>query len=198
MLPDFPELKKKFVELLNKYGEGKLNHFSGFLQQVKKYRHYEGERWIVKQEDSTETESSYKTASSEFVIHNSQIPTMNWRKLQELIDKSMLEMAHQTEEQLFKSLFADLHEQNRIMNHPDSEITIDAILQSLDALLISFDKDGNQVMPTIMVSPEMGEQLKPKLEQWNNDPEINQRFEKLTERKREEWRVRESRRKLVD
>jgi hypothetical protein len=198
MLPDFPELKKKFVELLNLYGEVRLNYFLGIFQEVKKYRHYEGERWIIKQEGGTETESSYKTASSEFVIHNSQVPEMNWHKIRELIDKSMFEMAHQTEDQLFKSLISDLHEQNRVMNHPDNEITIDAILQGLDTMLISFDKDGNQIMPTIMVSPEMGEQLKPKLEQWNNDPEINQRFEALTERKREEWRVRESNRKLVD
>jgi hypothetical protein len=58
---------------------------------------------------------------------------------------------------------------------------LDAMLETIDAVEISFDRDGNPKLPTIVMHPDMAANLV------EPTPEYQERFDKIIERKRNEW-----------
>jgi hypothetical protein len=46
--------------------------------------------------------------------------------------------------------------------------------------------------------PKMWETIKDDVTSWEQDPELDARYKEIIARKKEAWRARESRRKLVD
>lgn len=63
----------------------------------------------------------------------------------------------------------------------------------------SFDPETEE--PTGMsfvMHPDTAAKIIPLVKEWEQKPEFKARYEQLVERKREEWRARENRRKLVD
>jgi hypothetical protein len=71
-------------------------------------------------------------------------------------------------------------------------------LEALDKILIEFDDQGQPYLPTMFVSPELGNRIKDKLPEWESDPNHKKQFDELINKKRAEWNDRESHRKLVD
>ena len=63
---------------------------------------------------------------------------------------------------------------------------------------MDFDDEGRPNGMTVAVPPEIGKRVPDLLKQWESDPTCKQRFEELMAKKRESWRDRENRRKLVD
>jgi len=70
---------------------------------------------------------------------------------------------------------------------------LDLIMTMWESMDIDFDETGNPRLPTIVASSKIREQL----EKQEITDEQKERFEQLIERKRFEWRDRESNRKLV-
>ena len=63
--------------------------------------------------------------------------------------------------------------------------------------LIDFDEKGNPILPTIVLHPDMMKRIEGKLAEWESDPELQARRKNILAKKKEEWRDRESNRKLV-
>jgi hypothetical protein len=72
------------------------------------------------------------------------------------------------------------------------------LMDMLETMPIDFDRSGKPKMPTVVLHPDMFRSIEPKLREWEKDPELRARREAMLARKKEEWRVRESRRRLVD
>jgi hypothetical protein len=197
MLPDFPKIKSKLQDYWNQYGEYRLRIHSQTMNIGSSHRNYEGNQWTVQREDGTETTSSYKKAESAIKIHFDDVPNLTPDKIAAKIDQLTHDMASQVDEQLFQTLMSVGEQTDRVVDGSNRSF-IDNMLHSLESMLISFDKDGAPRMPTAFVSPQMAEQLKDKIPEWNNDPDIDQKYNEIMMRKREEWRDRESSRRLVE
>lgn len=73
------------------------------------------------------------------------------------------------------------------------------ILEIFRTVEMEFDPKTLQLLPgfQFVMHPETAAKVVPKIQEWEKDPEFKAKHERIMERKREEWRDREARRKLV-
>ncbi len=72
--------------------------------------------------------------------------------------------------------------------------SIDLLLEFLEEMAIDFDEAGNSSRLALVAHPK----LRPSIVKVMSQAEIDPRYQELMERKKEEWRVRENNRKLLD
>jgi len=69
----------------------------------------------------------------------------------------------------------------------------------LSQIQMEFDPaTGKPTGHVFSMHPDTAAKVIPKLQAWEQDPAFKEEYERILEEKREEWRVREDRRKLVD
>ena len=190
MLPDFPSQKAKLIELWNFYTQKKQSQFLGIFSDVPSHHHHEGNDWIIEREDGSHSVQPYHQASAAFSVSMDEIPDLTPDKIARKLDHVAQEMAKQVEQQLFQTLLQDMEESGRVINHQGQGLDYELILEALESITISFNKDGSPNLPTMFVSPEMGKNIKNDLKSWNEDAELSRRFDVIIERKKEEWRAR--------
>jgi hypothetical protein len=78
------------------------------------------------------------------------------------------------------------------------KFSFDLFLEVLAKMQLEFDERGKWIPPTLVMNPKMAAAVKEEALQWEKDPVYMDRLRRLLARKHEEWRERESRRKLVD
>ena len=77
-------------------------------------------------------------------------------------------------------------------------ISIDHFFEVLEKVSRDFDEHWKTRWSSVATTnPELFQSIAKIIEEAKSDPEIQQRFDAIMERKREEWRVRENNRKLV-
>lgn len=72
MLPDFPKIKKKHVESINKYLK-ELIHQDPLFSGIRVEHHFEGSRMSYKTVDGEPNETEYQAASSEFQVKREDV-----------------------------------------------------------------------------------------------------------------------------
>jgi hypothetical protein len=76
-------------------------------------------------------------------------------------------------------------------------VSKELLLQMLEKLAIDFDQNGNPELPAIVAGTKICEALVRLGGELDNDADWERRFGEIIARKKEEWRARESDRKLV-
>jgi hypothetical protein len=73
-------------------------------------------------------------------------------------------------------------------------------LKMLETVQINFDSQGRPDISSthLVMQPDQAAQVEPLLAQWEVDESFQRRYREIMLKKREEWRDRESNRKLVD
>ena len=92
-----------------------------------------------------------------------------------------------------KTLSEAAEEASNVTSTDGKTLSVDMILEMVKKMHLSFDEEGNPSGLTFAGSPKLRPVLAEIISQAESDP----RYQALMEQKREEWRVRESRRKLV-
>lgn len=193
MLPDFLKTKEKLKRMLDsERKKAELSHL-GPVADVPKSMIFEGNKFITIHKNGSCEEIKMEKATSRLEVKWEEVETMTHETVLNKIDDVAKEMA----EQIAKSFYKTLSEAaegvgNVSLSHGES-LTVDLFLEMLEKMHVSFDKDGNPSGLTFAGSPK----LRPALVKVISQAEADPRYQELMERKREEWRVRESRRKLV-
>jgi hypothetical protein len=91
----------------------------------------------------------------------------------------------------------------RVGNAVDAQgkpFSADLYFEMLEKIQVDFDSWGRPDTSgaRLVMHPDMAERVIPMMAQWENDTAFQQRYRDLMIRKRNEWRDRESNRKLVD
>ena len=191
MIPDFPSQKSKLLELWTEYLRYKQRERLGYLATAPHYTHHEGDQWSTKGEDGTIARSDYESIEAEFSVHVNEIPGLTTEEIARKFDGIAEELARQMSTKVLEDI---QQAATRVGNAGNRRLTKDAFLEALEHLLLSFDKHGNPSRPTLLIPPELAEEVST----WEQDPDFEHRYSQIIERKREEWRDRESYRKLVD
>ena len=192
MLPDFPRSKEMLQNYLYNYWQRQNRDYLGALKEARSYRHHEGQRWLMERTDGSVSESEYQEVSSIITIRNDEIPSLTFAKVLEKIDAFAQDMTRQ-QRQLFHQALTEVIAENGREPTGTVEFTQDAFLNALESMWVDFDEHGHHSL-VVELSPELAEKAK----SWQQDAEFLARFDSIIERKREEWRVRVSHRKLVD
>jgi hypothetical protein len=128
---------------------------------------------------------------AEFAVHINEVPRLTAEAIAQRLDGIAEELAKQMRTKALEDI---RQAATRVGSAGTRRLTKDAFLEALDHLLVSFDKHGNPSRPTLLIPPELAEEVST----WEQDPDFANRYSQIIERKREEWRDRESCRKLVD
>jgi hypothetical protein len=198
MLPDFPTQKSRLVRFWTAYLRRKEREYLGYFATAPSYTHYEGDRWSIQREDGISSESTYREIEAEMSIPTNEVPNLTPDRIAQKLDSVAEKLAKQMRQGIMEDLNQAIDQTGTRVDAEGSPPTKELFLEMLDRMLLPFDKDGNLIPPAIIMHPTMWETHGEEMKNWEQDPEFRARHEEIVERKREEWRARESRRKLVD
>ena len=196
MLPDFPTVKKKIGDDFNKKIREKINS-APFLSQIGRKRVHEGNILTSSSMEGYTESSEYKCISSDFSISPDEIIEKGAKAFFSQIDNISKEFINQQSQVIFKKMEEVTERTGNIVN-AKGKFSPEVYLEALEKVTIDFDEFGNPLLPALILNPKDLEKIKDEIPKWEADPNLRKKHLELIEKKRSEWRDRESRRKLVD
>lgn len=198
MIPDFPELKKKIDQYLIDYMKNRISHYQGILNEITSYRHFEGNHTKVISNDVDMSIHSYTEISAPFEIKNSEAHSLTLRELLEIYDDTARELVRQQNEHLLKSIFSQKTTDNSQSLPELDQLDKETWIKVITDFKYSFDRDGNVNLPAILVPKEYLDEVKEKISNWMEDPEVKKTFDLTVDAQRINWNAEKANRKLVD
>ena len=193
MLPDFLKTKEKLKRMLDsERKKAELLHL-GPVADAPKSMIFEGNKTIIIYEDGSCAEVKMEKATSRLEVKWEEVETMTHETILNKIDNVAKEMAEQIKKSYYETLSEAAEEASNVTSTDGKTLSVDMILEMVKKMHLSFDEEGNPSGLTFAGSPKLRPVLAEIISQAESDP----RYQALMEQKREEWRVRESRRKLV-
>ncbi len=199
MLPDFPKLKAKAQRAIFRQVIAATPQMAPILKGVARYTQHEGTQSIIVRPDETRDESSRQSSEFDFSLTREEM-----HHFSEQTTAKVIAMAQKFGEDQARSMLEVAGEAaNRVGNvvkAADGEFTKENVLDIFRKVQMDFDPKTGLVAPgfTWVMHPEMAKKVVPQMKDWERDPEFNREYERVMQIKREEWRDREARRKLVD
>jgi hypothetical protein len=198
LLPDFPNTKSEFMKAVTERLRVGVYRESALLSRVRRFAAHEGDSFTIHRLDGTVAKSTYRETSAEMTINRKDLVALSPQQLADKIDQLALEMAGKTSKVVFDKLHEITSESGQVRDAKGKPFSPETILEALESIDIDFDEKGQPSGLTFVVGPELGARIREKAPEWEADPEFRRRHSELMQRKREAWRDRESRRKLVN
>lgn len=197
MLPDFPTIKMKFRQALERHVDRRIRQ-EPLISQIRRERQFEGSRMSIGGGDEPRQTSGYKELVGLLEVPTAEIISKGPSAFYERVE----DLASQLQEQQVRMMRADIErvvkETGNVVDAKGRPLTFEVFEESLDKVWMDFDEQGEPQLPTIFTTPELGLKLRTKMAEWFSNPQYKERYERLIERKKEEWNDREGNRKLVD
>jgi hypothetical protein len=198
MLPDYPDLKKTIDKLLIRFLKEEMLRRSPILGEISRIRQHEGFGGVQRDVSGRSRNLEYEKVETEFSMTREE---MRCGSFDQVIAK-YTEMADEMAGAQTRSVLATVSDAASSVGNVVSakgKPTRDAFLEMLEKLETDFDPvTGEPRRGSIVVSPETWATLKDDVLEWEADEDFKARLAEIDERKRVEWRDRESRRRLVD
>jgi hypothetical protein len=196
MLPDFPKVKALIGKRYLKRFHDTHSHVLGPFMDMPQSPVHEGHRVALIREDGTVEEMKWKTLKVSENIKLDEVENWTEEQIYAHYERMAEQMAFQqkkmTYEEIDKAVKSVGNEVS--LNGPPSA---EGMLKTYEKMWIEFQEDGKHVPLTLVCSPEAQPQFEKAIQQLESDPAMRKRFEELIQRKGNEWRERESARKLV-
>lgn len=197
MLPDYPKTKE-FIKKQQMRGLFSANSSAmGLFSDVPETPIHEGHRFGLIREDGSLDEMKWKKIAVSRTYNLDEIENWSEQQVREYYESLGAEMGIQKTKVTLETLDKAVREVgNEISSNgpPSAEL----ILRTYEKIWIDFQDDGKHVPLAIACSESSKAAFEKAYEQLETDPDLARRFAKIIERKKEEWRERESSRKLVD
>ena len=193
MFPDFLKTKEKLQKMLNQEMKKARLSYMGPLADVPVSMIFEGNKTVVVREDSSIEETNLEKITTELQVkfeEVEEVEKMSHEMVLDKINRAAEEMAVKTSELFFERLTKITDETGNVVSSDGAPFSIDLFLELLEKMEIDFDEAGN---PSGLSFVPFTSSISRVISQAEADP----RYQAIIERKREEWYVRESNRKLV-
>lgn len=197
MLPDFINTKEKIQKLHSYMMEHALPSHMGPLADVPVSIIFEGNKTVVVREDGSVEEKNLEEATAELAVRLEEVENMTTEMVFEKINRVTEEMAGKLKQSFYKELSRTATEVGNVISVEGKPFSIDMFFEMLEKMDIDFDDAGNPGKIICPVNPKLWPSVAKVISQAQEDPETDRRYKAIMERKREEWRARESNRKLV-
>lgn len=127
-----------------------------------------------------------------------EIPELVGEKLLARVDAIAEETARQISQMTFRKMDEVTHEAGTAVDAAGGPPTKEIWLGMFEKMEMDFDRITGKPEVTMVMHPVMAETMKKLWSEWEEDKAFMKRYNELLAEKREEWRDRESSRKLVD
>jgi len=194
MLPDFPRTKEIFWKRLRQ-SMREFMRSRGVLSVIKEKPVHEGHRTGIKQSGQAARTQSPQMLAQQLKIDKERLIAQGPAYLVELFANATVEAQKEASKMVYDHIEDSSKEAGTTLDAGGKPLDLDMYLQMLERLEIPFDEDGKAHLPTLATSSV---EILRRVQKWNEDPESLSKIEAVLEKKRTEWRDRESNRKLVD
>lgn len=193
MLPNFLKTKEKLRRKLDyTLKQAILSHLVP-IDDIPESISFEGSKTITVYEDGSVSETDPKEIDVKLEINLEDVETMTHEMVLDIIDQLAQKIAREQKELFYEEIGRFAEEVGNVISGDGNSLSIDMLYQMLERIPRDFDKDGNPTELRVAVSPSLFPSIANIISQAEADP----RFHALIEEKKEEWRARESNRKLV-
>jgi hypothetical protein len=197
MLPDLPKAKAEIYEIIQARfraaaadGVGKI----GFPASIV----HEGRRTTIIREDGTTDAVEFKRVETSFMLSKAELEGMDVNSIFTKIDAAAVELEGKKMQQMLEKVKEVTSEYGNVVDAKKTGSTLESIFEMLEKIELFFRGDGSPIWPQFVAGAVAAEKLAKALKEIENTPSLDLRMRKLIDRKREEWRARESDRRLVD
>lgn len=197
MLPDILSLKNEISKLLRAAFKQRVNAYMGAINEAPRYFIKEGKRPITIRPDGRTDETELKQASAEASVRLDEVPNLSFQDRLTKLDEAAREVARQISEHAFGQINEAVERVGNVIDGGGKPLTPDVLLNVYEKIHLDFDANGNPRELTMVIPPGMEQRAKEALERLHQDPEYSTRFKKIIDKKRMEWRDRETARRLV-
>lgn len=198
MLPDFPKLKAEVRHLLVIRARQIHERHAVLGLKIPKHTIIEGDRHFTgESDDGAEIELPIGDFRHKIEFKVDDYSNLTLDKVFERFSIAALEVAKQTSKFFLREFEKTVNEVGNAIN-VNGKLTPEKFLEMFERLQIDFDSTGKPRFPMFIVgSQEVEDAVKKVLLELEQYP-YKTRFSNLLDLKREDWRDRESNRKLVD
>ena len=197
MFPDFLKTKEKLQKMLDQEMKKTRLFHMGPLAVVPESMIFEGDKTVVVREDGSIDEENLESTTVKLEVKFEEVEKMNHEMVLDKINRAAEEMASKMAKLFYERLTESADEVGNVISAGGEPFSIDLFFEMLEKIHIDFDEAGNPSQLMCPVNPKLFPSIAETISQAKADPANDRRFEAIIERKREEWRVRESNRKLV-
>jgi len=197
MLPDFPDLKRKLARKLRARMRDVHAAHTAPMSAAGLVCIHEGNRVLSIDEDGIESQIPMKNHRVTVTITDAEVESLTSAQIIARFDDAARQMAMKTGKTFIESLDRSVQSVGNVVSY-QGRITANDLFAMWEKVLIDFDEQGRPQLPTLVCGSKMFSEVSEILPALGDDPALKQRFAKLMTQKYEEWRDRESSRKLVD
>ena len=199
MLPDFPLLKQDIVTLILVPAFDRARLEDPLLGNIKSTIQHEGDRSSYQTVEGKIKDQPYQQFHEDMAILPEDVVDKDLEYMIEKFSEMGLNAATQLAQYSFSFINSVIDETGNSIDAKGRPVTPDLILEALEKIPIDFDeKTGLARFPTFYINPSQKEVFQKAIADATADKNFKVRFDKMVERKKEEWRDRENNRKLVD
>lgn len=197
MLPDFPRTKGEISSML-------LRRFRLQAQRGTPLEHmgtyvtlHEGKGYSYPQEGFGTIADKLEEFQVPVSLNCKDIPNLSFQDIVAKVDRWSEDLRRMLSQQMYAKLDESAEKAGTAIDAGGKEFSQELLLEMFDRVQLDFDAAGKPTQ-VIVAHPETAAQMQRKWQEWERDPDFMKKFQELMRRKHEEWRVRESNRKLVD
>jgi hypothetical protein len=198
MLPDYPHLKEQLRAELNLLLQMAVNLSAPLAGSIRSYRQVEGDRFTYETTEGQVVTKKFLKFSSKVEVPAGLSASETHQRIMEESVKAAKDIAQQSEGLLFSTLDETTREVGNAFDAGGKPFDPNMFWEMLEKTDMDFDEKTEEPhFPTICMHPDMMKSIAPKIPEWEADPRLQARRAEVLRTKKEEWRDRESRRKLV-
>jgi hypothetical protein len=199
MLPDFPKLKERLLRLAW-FEHRRRVEADGLVGAISAVPYFEGRRFATGDVDGYVEQSVPEVTSIPYEIERAAIIERGLDALNDSLKKATELQIQAMHEMLFRKHSEAVARVGNQVDAGGQPFSADLYFKMLEAVQIDFDDHGRPDTSSIrlVMDPDQAQRVQPLMERWKNDEEFQRRYRKIMIKKRDEWRDRESNRKLVD
>lgn len=197
MFPDIQPFGSRLNRALSRAIEVRARELAPILNDINRAPMYEGKRTGMSRPKEENEVTPLHEASAELELTDDELATLNPAMMRNKLEGVADQMARQISEMLFKMLGDATAKTGNVVDAKGQPISFEVLMEALSALPVEFDEVSGEPTLSIVISPKQAERVKAMSEEYEQNPEQKRRHQELLAKKREEWRARSSRRRLV-
>ncbi|HEV2350394.1 MAG TPA: hypothetical protein VG028_11170 [Terriglobia bacterium] len=197
MLPDIPRTKEEILKKLQLFMHDKVQELWPLAKMIRSVTQHEGQVHSYEQEGGQIVSQGYEEFASPIEVRIDEVPTLVGKCLMEKLSAVAEDIARKQAALFYQRMTEITTAVGNSIDAQGQPLSQDLFLESLARREVDFDSAGRP-KGTIVAGPLMAREFEKKLAEWSQDAAFRKRHEAILSQKHEEWRDRESNRKLVD
>lgn len=195
MLPDFPETKKLFSRFFQTYMRQKIREVSPYSAVQTRYLH-EGRAMKITRADQSESTSGLEKLSAYLEIKFDEIENLTLQKAIEKHDAMIADIVRKQTHFIRERISSEIPE-SQTLDAKGRKFDAQVVIDMLEKMQFAFYPDGTPHEIYLDGPLFTTERMAAVDKEFESNPELKRKFDELMEKKKEEWRDRETDRKLV-